>query len=284
MSDPATSSCPTDIELELRRMNFRWATPMPTRWAGNSKFITHWFNAVSSVLPSIEKVLIDSVRSFDDQVTDPKLREQIQAFVAQEGHHAFQHRAMNAALEKLGFDMTSQEKLTRRLLQKAWDLCRPEQRLAMSVGLEHFTAHYSDQLLGDEDNMRDFEPRMRALCRWHAMEETEHKSVLYDAYQHVSGRYWQRIDLHFWCTLFIVPILHLLQFRLMWSDRKRGSLWDTIKGFWYLYVRPGSLRRMIPGYLTCFRRNFHPWQHDNRELLRSWKITDEAKHRMRLAD
>jgi predicted metal-dependent hydrolase len=278
MSEQPTSRCPADIELELRRMNFGFAPSIPTHWARDSKFITHWFNALSSTLPPTEKYLIDAVRAFDDRVTDPKLREAIRTFVAQEGHHGFQHRALNGVLEKSGIDMTAQERWIRRLLQKIWDNSRPEQRLALSASLEHFTAVYSDQLLRDPENMRGFEDRMRALWRWHAMEETEHKSVLFDAYQYVSGRYFQRIDLHFWVTLILVPVLHFL--RLMWSDRRRGSLKDVIKGFWYLYVRPGSLRRLIPGYLQCFRRSFHPWQHDNRELLRAWKRSDEAKHRM----
>jgi predicted metal-dependent hydrolase len=284
MSDQSIPSSPPDVAIELRRMNFRFSPSIPVHWARGNKFITHWFNALSATFPPTEKHMIDSIRAYEDQLTDPELREQVRVYVGQEAHHSFQHRALNSVIAKAGIDMQGQDQWTRRLLEKIWNHSRPDQRLALSVSLEHFTTVYSDQLLRDPENLRGFEDRVGALWRWHAIEETEHKSVLYDVFQRVSGRYLPRFDLQFWVTLFLIPIFHLVQFRLMRSDRSRGGLKDMIKGLWYLYVRPGSLRKLIPGYLRGFRPSFHPWQHDNSELLRPWKQTDEAKYRMRIGE
>lgn len=38
-----------------------------------------------------------------------------------------------------------------------------------------------------------------------------------------------------------------------------------------LWIDPGPLRKSIPAYLDWFRPSFHPWQHDNRDLVAAWK-------------
>jgi predicted metal-dependent hydrolase len=37
--------------------------------------------------------------------------------------------------------------------------------------------------------------------------------------------------------------------------------------FWYLLVYPGLLRQIFPAWLSFFRPRFHPWQHDDRDLV-----------------
>ncbi len=35
----------------------------------------------------------------------------------------------------------------------------------------------------------------------------------------------------------------------------------------YLLIKPGMLRRIAPSYLSYYRPNFHPWDHDDRDLV-----------------
>ena len=42
-------------------------------------------------------------------------------------------------------------------------------------------------------------------------------------------------------------------------------------GIDYLFINPGMLRRVFPAWLSFFRKDFHPWQHDNRDLIRAWE-------------
>ena len=54
----------------------------------------------------------------------------------------------------------------------------------------------------------------------------------------------------------------------------QGKLWslrEWATGFKYLFISPGILRRVFPAWLAFFRSNFHPWQHDNRELIARWE-------------
>src|SRR5690606_31564916 len=63
----------------------------------------------------------------------------------------------------------------------------PERQLAATVALEHFTAIMADTVLRHPHWLADADPHMRRLWRWHALEETEHKSVAFDVYMQVCG-------------------------------------------------------------------------------------------------
>ena len=42
-------------------------------------------------------------------------------------------------------------------------------------------------------------------------------------------------------------------------------------GFKFLFVKPGILRRIAGDWLRFWRRDFHPWHIDNRDLIREWE-------------
>ena len=59
----------------------------------------------------------------------------------------------------------------------------PLARLAATVALEHLTAILAAALLdGRSGSLAGADPRVAELWRWHAVEETEHKSVAFDVY------------------------------------------------------------------------------------------------------
>jgi hypothetical protein len=44
----------------------------------------------------------------------------------------------------------------------------------------------------------------------------------------------------------------------------------------YLLVSPGLVTRMIPAWLSYFLPGFHPWNHDDRALIRMAESAYEA--------
>ena len=52
---------------------------------------------------------------------------------------------------------------------------------------------------------------------------------------------------------------------IQWSPKEWRAL------FVFLFVEPGGLVGMWRGWLDYFRLGFHPWNHDNRDLLERWK-------------
>lgn len=259
------------IEVRLRRMEFGMSPQAPKHWVAGNKFLTHFFNAMSVVFPAGEKFFIDSVREFEDQISDPTLREQVRGFVAQEGHHTLQHRMLNDLVGAQGVDMERYEAAIARFLTWLRDHKRPEQRLAITCALEHFTAIMGHQLLQHPESMEGVDPSIAPLWRWHAVEETEHKAVAFDVFQDVCGSYLVRIRHQIGATLLFFPILHLIQLRLMREDPAPTRVRDVLAGLDFMWGRRGYFRRMLGDYFSYYRPGFHPWQHDNRALLERWK-------------
>jgi predicted metal-dependent hydrolase len=259
----------------MRRMAFGITeAEIPRHWVADSKFLTHWFNALSAVFPEGEKFFIDSVRQLEHRIQDPTLLEQVRGFIGQEGHHTHQHRVMNDVMRRHGLDATRYERrlkwfldLLRRYYPKRW-------QLAVTCAIEHFTAIMGHQLLAHDYELPAMHPAMAPLWRWHAVEETEHKAVCFDVYRQVGGGYLRRVLLMVSTTMLFFPIVWSVQLGLMKQDETPTRLRDVLRGVWYLWGAPGPLRRMIPDYLRYYAPRFHPWQHENAALVHKW-LSDE---------
>jgi predicted metal-dependent hydrolase len=58
-----------------------------------------------------------------------------------------------------------------------------------------------------------------------------------------------------------------------------GKLWsirEWAAGFHYLFIKPGVLRRIFIPWLRFLRKDFHPWQHDNRYLIDAWEEREDG--------
>jgi predicted metal-dependent hydrolase len=263
-----------------RRMRFDMDGEVPRYWVADSKFLTHFYNAMSVVFPAGEDFFVRSVRQYDEQIDDPTLRDQVRGFVAQEAHHNHQHRLLNAVAREQGLPMPRLERWIEAYLAVVWKVSTRRMRLALTCSLEHYTAIMGHQLLSDPSQRRAH-PRMLPLWLWHAAEETEHKAVAYDVYRRVGGDYFTRVGMHLAATLTFFPIVYLMLLRLMLADRQRKTtLRDVLRGQWFLWGKPGGLRRILPALLDYFRPGFHPWDHDNRAELEAWKASAAARDHM----
>lgn len=262
------------IQVDPIRRNLKFLLPRAsaTRWNPGGLHITQFYNTLSIFFPAGERFFIQSVRNYRDQLTEPRLKEQISAFIGQEGFHTREHEDYNAALVAAGLPVEAMDTLVVRLLENVKRLPLPLQ-LAATVALEHLTAVLGDTLLRDPELLKDCEPHFAAIWRWHAIEETEHKAVCFDAYEVVMGRGVNAYALRsfafvvanviFW-SLYVPFLLEMV--------RKGGGLadlrgWGRLANF--LGGKPGILRRVIPEWLDFFRPGFHPWMHDNREHLQA---------------
>ena len=274
----AASVTPVDLSITPRDRRFAREQKPGRWWNGGDPVGTAVYNALSATFPKGEAFFVESVRAFRDGAT-PKLADEIKAFTTQEAIHSREHDAFNKAALEAGFDLKPLEDR----VQWRLDFIRskpPIASLAATMALEHFTAILAHELLDDPRHLGSSEAEAAALWRWHAIEEIEHKGVAYDTWLHAT-RHWPRSKR--WKVKAKVMMLVTRNFIV---DRTRGALellrQDGITGpqawarlIWFMWVRPGMMRKIFSAWAAFFMPGFHPWNEDDRHLIQRYEA--EAK-------
>jgi len=267
----------TDEQLEpspirVRKFEAGPNAETPRYWFDDDPFMTHFFNAISSMFPEGERFFIRAVRNFKDDIATPELAAQVSAFVHQEAQHFKVHDDHVALLEAQGYSVLSTyNRLAERGLKWTSEKL-PRFALASTVGTEHITAVLADQVLRHEERwLAPMVPEMRRLWRWHAIEESEHKAVAFDVYQEcleqgrLSGLWMRRLAMLEVIVFFFAEtfVRHSV---LLIKDRQLTPrvLW---RGARLLWGKGGLVRSFHPRLWHFFKRDFHPWQHNNAQLV-----------------
>lgn len=261
---------PLDLRITPRDRRFGRGATTDRWWNGGDPVGTAFYNALSATFPKGEAFFVESVRQFREGA-DERLSAEIKAFTTQEVMHSREHVAFNRRAHESGYDLAPlEERVDRRL-----DLVRskpPIASLAATMALEHFTAILAHELLRDPRHLASADAETAALWRWHAIEEIEHKGVAYDTWMHAT-KHWTRFKR--WQVKAKVMLLVTRNFVV---DRTAGALellrQDGITGprawarlFWFAFVRPGMMRKVLRAWATFFMPGFHPWNHDDRALI-----------------
>jgi predicted metal-dependent hydrolase len=271
----STISLPTpkDRKITPRDRRFGREAATPRLWHGGRVEATAIYNALSATFPVGEAFFVESVRKFRDGAP-PKLAEEIKAFTTQEIVHSREHDAFNRRAADAGYDLSKLEAQVEKRLAVTRSK-PPIVSLAATMALEHFTAILAHQLLANSRHLAGGERETADLWRWHACEEIEHKGVAYDTWLHAT-RHWTR-----WKRWKVKAKVMLYVTRNFVVDRTAGSLelmrQDGVTGVraWaklmaYLWVRPGMFRKIAGAWFTFFLPGFHPWNADDRALLRAY--------------
>lgn len=263
-------------ELAFATRNRQFQAGERRHWYNGDPVVTAYFNALSAMFPVGERFFCDTVRYQKHKITDPKLQGEIREFLGQEAIHSREHQAYNNRIAAQGYPMWKLERRSARMQNLGRLLMPKKAQLGQTVALEHFTAVLADHLLRERETFASHaSPEEYELWMWHAVEETEHKAVAFDVLKAVTKPttfYFLRVRSLLMATFFFnlnlfLHIRNLLTVeRMQWSPRAWGRL------FRYLWINPGPLRKSIPAYLDWFKPSFHPWQHDNRELVAEWKV------------
>lgn len=261
----------TDRPDKARQPDERFGADVPRYWVNNNPVITCFYNALSTVIPEGERFFISTVRAVLDDITEPDLKQEVRKFISQESHHRAGHKALNDMIRDQGYPVSSSEKCIKRLQNRSERFFSARQQLAATLALEHYSALLTDQFLREPLLSADMHPAVRDFLIHHSIEEVEHKAVAFDVYLSVFGSYWARIWQMLMITFFFIPNVALIQCRYLWHDRQLFNLPAWLGAVRYFWFRPGWFRRIIPGWLRYFRPGFHPWQHDNRDILRRWQ-------------
>lgn len=240
-------------------------------WHPEGVQTSHFFNAMSLFFPDGERFFIDAVRNYRDQIEDPELKAQVRGFIGQEAMHGREHEEYNDALAQRGMPVGAYLQVITGLLKFVQKYLPKRMNLSATIALEHLTAIMANSLLQKPAVLAGAEERFAAIWRWHALEETEHKAVAYDVYQHVFGKnllsYLDRC-----LSLLVATFLFWMLCIPMHIDivRREGKLFE-LKGWWrffrFTWIKPAALTLAVKEWFDYFKPGFHPWDHNNVQFL-----------------
>ncbi len=266
----ARDATPSDLTITPRDRRFGRGEATARWWLGGDPVASAFYDALSATFPKGEAYFVESVRAYREGAP-AKLAAEIKAFTTQEVMHSREHVQFNRRAEEAGYDLSALDKR----VDERMEIVRrrpPIVNLAATMALEHFTAVIAHQLLGNPRHLAGADAQSAALWRWHSIEEIEHKGVAYDTWLHAT-RHWPRFKR--WSVKARVMLLVTRNFAI---DRTHGALellrQDGITGpqawarlFWFAFVRPGMMRKIMGAWASFFMPGFHPWKQDDRALI-----------------
>lgn len=252
---------------------------VPVFWNDDDPVLTRFFDALSVHFPDGERFFIQSVRNYQDKVTDPKLKEDIRNFFRQEAQHGIVHDSYNVVMAAQGVNVNkivSRLKIAIRLFQTHLS---PKHQLALTAAFEHITATLGEGFMDGEGEMfRNAHPVMRAMFLWHGVEEVEHKAVAFDVYETAAGGgYFTRAAALLGGTALVHVVVGSVAWHMLKVDGMNRRPLLIAKGLYRLYGPRGLLTRLVPRYLDWFRPGFHPMDSGMPEKVEAW-LAEYQKH------
>jgi hypothetical protein len=264
-------------KMKVRNVKFDFHEIEETHYINNNIFATHFTNALHVLFPEGEKFFIKSIKPFYDEIESPELKEQARDFMAQEAIHHREHERFWDQLEEMGLKPRKFAQVFKKsadAIERFVYFILPKRSaekmaLSMTTGMEHYTALFGNQGLGNSDFLEPLYPKeMFMLLQWHAAEELEHKSVAFDVYKAVGGTYAMRI----WGMIFASILFYTFAFSGMvyfiFQDKSK-NLRNLPQKFWDFVVNFSAKPQGSAGWrllLDYFRPSFHPDNHDNYHL------------------
>jgi uncharacterized protein len=268
---PPAATAPT---IQTRRMSFEESLQEVPRHFGpdGDLLSSHIAACLSSVFPDGEDFFVRSVRHFRADITDPVLKQQVGGFIGQEAVHGREHRAFNRRLSQLGYPTRFLERFTERLLAAADKVLSPKACLAATAALEHYTATLAEQLLRDEDTRALFgNDKVRDLFLWHALEESEHKTVAFDVYRAVGGtERMRRVVMNVITAGFIGGVALAVGLSLL-GDRAAYNPVRLARSLKRLLGSSIVSRELWQELRSYNEPGFHPSDRDASDLLATWR-------------
>ncbi len=274
VNSPALRVSRSKLNIEPRRVKFEFDDfDSPLYYDKNGCLSAMWV-ALSASFPAGEGEFIKSVKLYEDQISEPKLKQEVKNFVHQEAHHSLQHKHINKMFDDLGYDAAGLHDFFTAKLKEREQKWSPERRLARTVCAEHVTAVMANHALTHPEHMAKFPASFRNLFLWHSIEEIEHKSVAFDVYTqcvndrkllHREYKYFLRREFPFNLYMSSRFLLKKMGHKATWKERA-GLLRA-------LYGKGGLFSAMRPLYKSFLSENFHPWNHDDSALVAEFKQT-----------
>jgi predicted metal-dependent hydrolase len=260
-------------EVHSRRIRFSYPQgALRKHYVDGDLVMSHVVAVLSAMFPPGEDFFVRSVRNFRDQISDPELKQQVAGFIGQEVTHGREHRELNRRLQEMGYPTHRVARFVKWSLADAEKRVPAKLRLSYTAALEHYTATIAECLLRKPEAQALLgDTEVRSILLWHALEESEHKAVAFDAYRAVGGTERMRI----WgFRIMTVGLLGLVvvatALSMLLTDRSTYNPIRLGRSIARLRHSPFLGRDVIAHLRAYSRPGFHPDDVDSTDLLERW--------------
>ncbi|MCH7310101.1 metal-dependent hydrolase [Acinetobacter sp. ANC 4805] len=268
-----------DYKILPRKVKFDWEKT-PVDWIPNQPYASYFINEINNILPAGEFWFCRLYNKVLPQVTDEKLKHDVQAFIRQEAMHAIAHTSANKEylsqrnidiqrnLEIMDFLFTKAladkpfGKEVPKVLDHQWDLFR----LGVIATVEHMTCVLGKYALYNKRwEELGADPEMIDLIKWHGSEEIEHRTVAFDLYRHLGGGYLAR---YYLSVAVIIGVLglwvdgaaHIMSQDPRFADKKPSLFRPWVWMEWYKIGRQDNQILPSPIWLVAQQLDYlMPW-------------------------
>lgn len=239
--------------IVVRTFDFEFPETLDPVWVPNNPWRSHFFNGVSLTMPYLEPYLVSTMREAMALVDDKDLLTDMKAFNGQEAQHYVCHRRLNTVLTNALPGLASVE----ARIKRSYDRLRTRslrRRMAYSAGFESMTNGFTNWMIGKRCSLfANADPYVTTFWLTHMVEEVEHKTVAFDAYQACFGDYWPRA---FGVLHGSFGVLGLGLVGMISALKQQGNLFNVRSllgsarelGLMLYEVGPFLLRAMMPSF------------------------------------
>lgn len=243
--------------ITVRRPEFDWPEDLPVLPLPSDPSRSCELVALSFTLPYLEPYLIRTMRLAAKEVDSAELSADMKAFSGQEAQHFQNHARVNDVVRnQLGEPAATAMRALEDALDADYRRFSAEKSLAFNLayaeGFEAMTFALARSVMKTAD-VGDVVPAWANLIAWHLAEEVEHRTVTFDAYEEIVGRYPHRVAVGTWSQAhflrFLLRMAAVLQRDTVAPDI---STWrvaaQAVRRNWRNGMIPGTLRTVLPSY------------------------------------
>jgi predicted metal-dependent hydrolase len=255
--------------MTVRRMRFPYADGAKAHWNKAMPEFSHIVNGGSLAMPFLEPYLIETMKKAKERITDPELLKDVDLYIGQEATHFRQHQQWNKRLAEMGYASVPAHEAQ---LKKDYDafaanrsftfnIAYAEGFEAMGLTVGHMLVEDREYLLGDAD------PAVASMILWHFVEEIEHKTVTFDVFKALDGRYWWRVYGLAYATGHMFFRTWQAYRNLLIEDGRWHHVTNRLK-LYGLLAR--MFRKLLPRLARILKPSYDPRQVEDPAWVKDW--------------
>jgi len=189
------------MTITVRRVKFEFPDDVDDVFPGDDPVGECARVAFSLTLPHLEPYLIRVYRSALGQITDDRLKADVEAFIGQEAQHHRNHSRVNDIIKgrlesTFAAKLQSIEDELEADYRRFTDTKSLRYNLVYAEGFEAMTCAWAltvFELAAEPGGMPARFGPWQQLWAWHSAEEIEHRTVAFEVYEQLYGKYPYRV-------------------------------------------------------------------------------------------